>query len=106
MAAVPALEALCRRFAGFGFKQIIPEQAAALEALAMIGGPDAAAAVARIVCKRAVEGPALTIALSPAARLGSELPRKIALSLLRHIDPGVRGDACRFVRPWPDASRR
>jgi hypothetical protein len=102
VAAVPALEELCRRFVGFGSEQVIPEQAAALDALAMIGGPDAAAAVARIVYKRAVEGLAVSIALSAAARLGSELPRQIVLSLLRHVDRGVRAYACRCVRPWPE----
>src|SRR5215468_3484457 len=44
-AAVPALAALCRRFAGFGVRRPIPEQAAAIDALAMIGGRDAAHAV-------------------------------------------------------------
>ena len=34
--AVPALEALCRRFAGFGGDRIVPEQAAAIDALAAI----------------------------------------------------------------------
>src|SRR5258708_129836 len=41
-AAIPALAALCRRFAGFGIDRAVPEQAAALQALAMIGGRDAA----------------------------------------------------------------
>jgi hypothetical protein len=31
-AAVPALEALCRRFSGFGIRRLLPEQAAALSA--------------------------------------------------------------------------
>src|SRR5262245_36849611 len=41
-AAIPALEALCLRFTGFGAGKIVGEQAAALEALALIGSPDAA----------------------------------------------------------------
>ena len=41
VAAVPALAALCRRFAGFGTRHKVSEQAAAIEALAMIGGRDA-----------------------------------------------------------------
>ena len=101
-AAVPALEQLCRRFAEFGSEQVIPEQAAALEALAMIGGAEAAGAVARIICRRVVEGPAGRIALSAAARLGSELPRDVVLSLLRHADRFVRAGACRCVRFWPE----
>src|SRR5882724_8466715 len=40
VAAVPALAALCRRFAGFGISRTLPEQAAALAAVAMIGGRD------------------------------------------------------------------
>src|SRR5437016_795789 len=34
--AVPALEALCRRFAGYGVDRMVPEQEAALQALAAI----------------------------------------------------------------------
>jgi hypothetical protein len=37
-AVIPALEGVCRRFAGFGLERAIPEQVAALEALAAIGG--------------------------------------------------------------------
>ena len=46
-AAIPALEALCRRFAGFGIDHMVPEQSAALRALAAIGSRDAAEAVSR-----------------------------------------------------------
>src|ERR1700686_1609547 len=35
-AAVPALTALCRRFAGFGADRLVPEQAAALQAPAVV----------------------------------------------------------------------
>jgi hypothetical protein len=44
-AAIPSLEALCRRFSGFGIDRVVPEQAAALQALAAIGGREAARAV-------------------------------------------------------------
>jgi hypothetical protein len=44
-AAVPSLEALCRRFSGFGIDRMVPEQAAALQALAVISGREAAQAV-------------------------------------------------------------
>ena len=37
-AAVPSLEALCRRFSGFGIDRMVPEQAAVLQALAVISG--------------------------------------------------------------------
>jgi hypothetical protein len=40
--AVPELADLCRRFAGFGAQRKVCEQAAAIEALAVIGGRDAA----------------------------------------------------------------
>src|SRR5262245_3646314 len=48
-AAIPALEALCRRFAGFGIDHIVPEQSAALRALAAIGGRDAAQAISLLI---------------------------------------------------------
>lgn len=101
--AVPALEALCRRFTGFGADRVIPEQVAALDALAMIGGREAARAVARVIVKGAVQGPALKIALAVSVCLGSDLPVSVVLTLLRHEDPAVRADACRSVRVWPDA---
>src|SRR5439155_26663433 len=43
----PALDGLCNRFTGFGADRPIPEQIAAVRALAAIGGPGAAQAVAR-----------------------------------------------------------
>jgi hypothetical protein len=101
--AVPALEELCRRFAGFGLERPIPEQIAALEALVMIGGGPAAGAVARIIAKGGVQGPGLKVALAAAARLRSELPAELVLGLLRHPDSGVRADGCRCVRMWPPA---
>jgi hypothetical protein len=99
--AISALEELCRRFAGFGLERAVPEQVAALEAMAMIGGGVAARAVAGIIAKGAVQGPALTVAVAAAASLRSELPAAVVLGLLHHPDPGVRADACRCVRLWP-----
>jgi len=52
--AVVALEALCRRFRGFGAEHPVPEQTAALETLAEIGGTEAARAVKRIALSEAV----------------------------------------------------
>jgi hypothetical protein len=97
-AAIPMLEAYCRRFAGFGARRILPEQVAALDALATIGGPDAAQSVARIISRSWVQGPTLVAAVAAAARLGSHLPLDIVLTLLRHADPAIRGDACRLAR--------
>ncbi len=101
--AVPALEALCRRFTGFGVDCAIPEQVAALEALALIGGRAAAQAVGRIIAKGAVLGPALRTAMAAAVRLDSDLPARTVLLLLHDADPAVRADACRCVRVWPEA---
>ncbi len=96
-AAVPALETLCRRFAGFGADRIVPEQAAAVDALATIAGSDAAQALVRLIATRIVQGPCLQQAVGAAARLGAKLPAGTVLELLRHDDPQVRADACRFA---------
>jgi hypothetical protein len=101
--AIPALEALCRRFSGFGLERIVPEQWAALEALAEIAGVESARAVARLIVTRAVQGPTLKKAVDAAARLAASLPADTVLALLRHDDPHIRADACRCTRPWPPA---
>jgi hypothetical protein len=103
VAAIPALEALCRRFSGFGVDRAIPEQVASLEALATIGGREAAAVVERVIAKGMVQGPTLKIAVAAAAGLAANLPCDVVLVLLRHPDPGLRADACRCVRVWPEA---
>src|ERR1700756_5975817 len=54
--AIPSLEALCRRFSGFGIDRMVPEQAAALRALGMIGGREAAQALSRLIVRAAVHG--------------------------------------------------
>jgi HEAT repeats len=102
--AIPALEAMCRRFTGFGADRIVPEQAAAIDALAAIGGPDAAEALARMIAKSVVQGPCLQKAVGAAARLRAKLPVALVLELLRHRDPQIRADACRCVGAWPDAT--
>src|SRR5271170_2484889 len=56
-AAIPVLEDYCRRFAGFGTQCALPEQIAALDALAAIGGPEAARGAARIISRGWVQGP-------------------------------------------------
>ncbi len=94
-AAVPALEALCRRFKGFGLQHRIPEQTASLQALAAIGGPDAVAAVRRIVAGEVVAGPGQRDAVHAAAALRCILPEPMAAALLLHADPQVRAEACR-----------
>jgi HEAT repeat protein len=101
--SIPALEALCRRFAGFGIERVVPEQWAAFEALAVIDGVEAAQAVARLIAKRVVQGPTLKKAVDAAARLGASLPADVVLELLRHDDPDIRAGACRCTRLWPPA---
>jgi HEAT repeats len=101
-AAIPVLEALCRRFAGFGADRIVPEQAAAIDALAQIAGADAAQALARLIARRTVQGPCLQRTVGAAARLGAKLPAGTVMELLRHDDPQIRADACRFAQASPD----
>jgi hypothetical protein len=101
-AAIPALEALCRRFAGFGADRIVSEQAAAIDALAQIAGWDAAHAIARLIARRTVQGPCLQRAVGVAARIGAKLPAGTVMELLRHDDPAIRADACGFAQASPD----
>jgi HEAT repeat protein len=96
--AVPSLEKLRRRLTGFGAKRLVPEQLAALEALADIGGEAARQAIARLVAHRVVQGPTLAAALNAAARLGSSLPPSRLGEFLKESDPTVRAAACRCVR--------
>jgi hypothetical protein len=99
--AIPALETLCRRFRGFGLERSIPEQTAALDALAAIGGSEAAAAAARLVIERVVQGPGLATAVAAAARLGVGLPGDVTVRLLSHQEPEIRAGACGCARPSP-----
>jgi len=97
-AAVPALATVCRRFTGFGTDAPVREQVAAIGALAAIGGPKAANAVARTIERREVAGQTLAVAAWAAARLESMLHAGTVVELLRHADPAVRADACRCAR--------
>ncbi len=94
-AAIPALEALCRRFTGFGIDRVVAEQSAALQALAAIGSRDAAQAVSLLIVRGGVQGPALSLAVAIAAQLHATLPADALGSLLRHADPEIRANACR-----------
>ena len=98
------IEDYCRRFAGFGAQRALPEQIAALDALAAIGGQEAARSVARIIGRCWVQGPTLASAVAAAARLGSLLPADIVAALLRHADPAIRRDACRLARRGPEVT--
>jgi hypothetical protein len=101
--AIAGLEALCRRFQGFGIEHAIPEQIAALEALTGIGGGEAARAVTRIIVERIVQGPGLNTALKTAAQLGVGLPENMIVSLLQHEAPEIRAGGCRCARLSPAA---
>jgi hypothetical protein len=95
VSAVPALDTLCRRFKGFGLTHRVPEQIATIEALAMLGGQEAAQAIARLIAEQVVDGPGLADAVSAAAKLRVRLPPDTVLTLLRDAEPGIRVDACR-----------
>jgi hypothetical protein len=97
--AIPALMILCNRFVGYGIDVGVPEQAAALEALGVIGGPEASRAVVQLIVKRVVEGPTLVVATTVASQLGAIFPNDIALAFLRDSNPSVRALACACVRP-------
>jgi HEAT repeat protein len=101
-AAIPALEALCRHFAGFGVERPVPEQIAALQALAAIGGRDAARIVITMLEGGIVQGPTLAAAAGAADALQAILPARIAAAFLAHDDPGVRRAACRCAPPAPE----
>jgi hypothetical protein len=96
--AVAALEALCRRFKGFGLQHAVPEQMVGMRAITAIGGHEAAQAITRIIVDQAAQGPGLAAAINAAARLGCRLPAATSLPLLRHADPAVRADAARCAR--------
>ena len=102
IAAIPVLEALCRRFKGFGLEHTVPEQVAALRALTAIATREGADAVRRILADNVVQGPGLYDAVHAAVQLGCLLPPSISLTLLRHDDARVRSAACRCARPHAD----
>jgi hypothetical protein len=101
-AAIPSLEALCRRFSGFGIDDMVPEQSAALRALAAIGSRDAAQAVALLILRAVVQGPTLGLAVAVAAQLRANLPVDVLRSLLRHADPDIRANACSCACRQPE----
>jgi len=101
-AAIPALAALGRRFAGFGADRAVPEQTAAIQGLVMIGGRDAADIVTDMIERAVVCGPTLNDAVRAAVQLRATLSTDVARSLLRHPVPAIRADACRCARPSPE----
>jgi hypothetical protein len=96
--AIPVLEALCRRFAGFGLDREVTEQTAALQGLASLGGQAATEAVTRLIASGVVRGPGMRVALEAAAELGCRVPQDQLAACLRDNDPAVRQAACRCAR--------
>jgi HEAT repeat protein len=73
----------------------------ALETLAALGGPQATAAIARLIGERIVEGPGLRAALAAAAGVKARLPADILSEALDDADPGLRALASRCARFCP-----
>ena len=92
-AAVPALEALWRRFAGFGVEKPLREQLAVLETLARLPGTDARSALRAIVLSKGLPASLLPAASQAAASAGLALPAAFVGPLLDHEDAAVRGAA-------------
>jgi hypothetical protein len=106
LAEVPALEDLCRRFKGFGRAHPVRDQVIALETLAALGGPQATAAVMRLIGERIVEGPSLRAALTAGAIVRARLPAGILSEPLDDADPGLRALAFRCARFCPQTIPR
>ena len=92
-AAVPALEALWRRFSGFGIEKPLPEQLAVVDTLARLGGAEARSALRRIVLWKGLAASLLPAALRAAVSSGLALPALFVCPLLDHEDAAVRGAA-------------
>ena len=92
-AGAPALEALWRRFVGFGIEKPLREQLAVLDALARLTGADARSALRRIVISRALPVSLLPTALQAAVDTRLALPAGFVGPLLDHADAAVRGAA-------------
>ena len=92
-AAVPALERLWRRFAGFGVWVPFLEQRAVLDTLARVDGAAARAALKRVVLSKGLPASLLPAALRAAAEAGLALPASFVALLLDHEDVAVREPA-------------
>ena len=91
--AVPALEALWRRFSGFGVKVPYLEQRAVLSTLVRLEGEAARAALRTIVLSRGLPASLLPAAARAAADAGLGLPAAFVAPLLAHEDDAVREPA-------------
>lgn len=105
--AIPELDRICQRLQAFGVSRIVPEQAAALDALVAIGGTEACRVVARLIARGAIQGPTLRQAVMTVVELRASLPQQTLARLLRHPDIDVCTRACRCIKgsPSPDVIR-
>ena len=88
--AVPALEALWRRFKGFGYDRPLPEQTSVIEMLARLETAGARQLLAEIVTARDLPPPLLPAALSAALSASLKLPVHVLRPLLADADPRIR----------------
>ena len=91
--AVPALESLWRRFAGFGVGTPLAEQLAVPATLARLPGNAARAGLRRVVLAPGLPASLLPAALRAAADAGLALPAAFVAPLLGHGDIDVREPA-------------
>ena len=91
--AVPGLEALWRRFSGFGVKVPYLEQRAVLSTLARLECEAARAALRAIVLSKGLPASLLPAAARAAAEAGLGLPAAFVAPLLVHEDIAVREPA-------------
>lgn len=92
-AAVPALEALWLRFRGFGLDRPLREQYAVVETLTRLEGPEARAALRRVVLSPDLPTSLQPAALRAAADAELVLPAAFVAGFLDHDNPAVRGAA-------------
>ena len=100
--ALPALERLWRRFAGFGQDRLLPEQVAVVETLAKIGTASARELLDGIVTAPELPYILLPTALRAALAVSLRLPGTFTGPLLAHGDPEIREFAiwlCALGRP-------
>jgi len=91
--AVPALEALWRRFHGFGIDRPLREQCAVLGTLTRLDGPESRRALRRIVLSPGLPAALLYAALRAAADARLSLPAAFVAGFLDRDDPAVRAAA-------------
>jgi len=93
VAAMPALESLWRRFAGFGMRVPLVEQRAVLSTLPRLEDPRACSALRGIVLSKGLPASLLPLAMRAAAEAALSLPAGLVGPLLAHEDAAVRAAA-------------